>query len=142
MSGFEIAGVVLGAFPVIFETIKAFQACHDDAKIFFRWMTYVDKIRRQPRQLHVKYKMTIELVLMPITDEGEREEMLSNAESALWHRSDIADLIRSRLHHAYEPFVSLGLEISSIIVEVDNYLKLNRSSTVRPTAHPRVTFTV
>lgn len=44
MSGFEIAGVVLGAIPLIIEAVKGYKAGRNDAAVFIKWRGLLDQL--------------------------------------------------------------------------------------------------
>lgn len=44
MSGFEVAGVVLGAIPLIIEAIKAYKAGKSAASMFVQWRGLLDRL--------------------------------------------------------------------------------------------------
>ncbi len=130
MSGIEVAGLVLGAIPLLVVALQHHEACEDKVTIFVYWRKYLARTRRTLLLLHVSYKMTLKTVLKPITDDVELEELLDKPESSLWRSRDIRDALRRGLHDAYEPFLSLTMEVNDIIIEVLNHLDLDRDAAV------------
>jgi hypothetical protein len=131
MSGVEIAGLVLGAIPLVVVALQHYEACEDKVKIFCYWRKHLDKTCRTLLLLHSSYKMTIETVLQPITNAAELEEMLAQPGSLLWHSPSIRDSLQSSLRYAYASFVHLTFEINSVIEELLNHLDLDRHAGVR-----------
>jgi hypothetical protein len=130
MSGVEVAGLVLGAIALVVVALRHYEACEDKVKIFRYWRKHIDKTCRTLLLLHSSYKMTIEIVLQPITNAAELEEMLVQPGSLLWHSPSIRDSLQSSLRNAHAPFLHLTLEINAIVEELLNHLDLDRHAGV------------
>ncbi len=125
-----MAGLVLGAIPLVVVALRHYEACEDKVKIFCYWRKHLDKTCRTLLLLHSSYKMTIETVLQPITNAAELEEMLAQPGCLLWHSPSIKDSLQSSLRNAYVSFLDLTFEINTVVEELLNHLDLDRHTGV------------
>lgn len=81
MSGLEIAGVVLGAIPLVIAAIEHYEDVTTPMKIFLRFKGEVRKVIRELGNLHVSYEMSLKVLLQPIVGPQELVDMIKDPAS-------------------------------------------------------------
>lgn len=118
MSGFEIAGLVLGAFPIFCEAVSGLRGVFSDLKTWWRFETEFEDLVSAIEREHIAFSQNIEifLALLPIDDEI-KERLLDGQDRDLWFRPDIqAELRRAIQPRYYTWFVR---EMDSIRIALD-----------------------
>jgi hypothetical protein len=132
MSGIEIAGLILGALPLIIAGIESYQEGLDPIKAFYSWERqlphYINKLRLQ----HVHYEQTIRLLFSSITTERQFDSMLADPLGA-WQDEELASKLQHKLDEAYGAYETTIANIQKIMVKIAGKLDLERASSVRST---------
>lgn len=105
-SGFELAGVVLAAFPIV---VKGLGAYVDGVQAIKYWRRYGWELRSYARRLRsqrVRYINTLELLFDGVLEsEDELATLVNDPAGASWHEPRYDKMLRSRLDHSYEHFL-------------------------------------
>lgn len=105
MSGIEVAGLVLGAFPL---AIAAVTEYGEAAKRFRLWYNIGLEHRRCRNDLEfhrVAFVQHLRHLLYPlVSDDDELESLLSDTEDVSWHEKSLDDSLRKRLGESYETY--------------------------------------
>jgi len=130
MSGFEIAGVVLGTIPLI---ISALQAYQKTASTIQRWRFYSRELKSLIRNLdteRVKLQNVCERLLMGLVSVMQMEEMINCPFGEAWKEKDLYDQIRQRLWNSHVLFEETILDIEEAITEIKDRLRMRDDGTV------------
>ncbi len=101
MSGFEIAGVVLGALPLLISAMEHYESSLDRVLAFFKWKDELHKAMRELWIQHSYYEMTLRNLLVGMVDEAELVEMMSQPQSPLWKSPGLDEKLRQKLGAAH-----------------------------------------
>ncbi len=104
MSGFEIAGVVLGSVPIL---ISALQLYIDGASTMKRWRFHAKELKSMVRVLdteHAKLQNVCEKLLTGIVPDAEIESMINDPFGKAWQSREISAKIRLRLWRSFTVF--------------------------------------
>ncbi|KAK0614454.1 hypothetical protein B0T14DRAFT_570391 [Immersiella caudata] len=126
MSGFEIAGIVLGAFPV---AISALQGYRRAAEMIDCW----HEIRREHSkcsheiQFHqLRYTCTVKRLLLPlVVDDDTIARLVADPRGEFWKAPFIADALEKRLQDSYTLYFETITEIRRTIDELNEELIRN-----------------
>ncbi|KAK3352049.1 hypothetical protein B0H65DRAFT_538022 [Neurospora tetraspora] len=135
MSGFEVAGLVLGALPLI---ISALEGYAKGAGAIQQWRFYTRELRILKRGLeteHVKLQNVCEKLLMGIAQPPIIEKMIENTFGPLWKEAENPEIyhkIRQRLWRAARIFEENVKDMNRALQELQE--KLN----VGPDGQPRL----
>lgn len=116
MSGLEIAGVVLGAFPIIISGLEQWQEAARIGKIFLQPDVERNLCLFDLRVQIWLYKMNMKALLIPVADERQVEEMIEAASSPHWRDPRLVDSLEARLKGSYEEYMGI-MERMNITVE-------------------------
>ncbi|OHW97581.1 hypothetical protein CSPAE12_03634 [Colletotrichum incanum] len=123
MSGFEIAGVVLGAFPILCDTAKDLGTVFKKTKSWWQFETSFENFVSTIATQEIAYIQVLERLLDPldITD-GDYESLLRDPRSSLWHEHHIQEELRQCLPQNKFPCELYRLQ-TSFSDEKDRLLK-------------------
>lgn len=102
MSGIEIVGLVLGAFPLAIEGINAYSNCMQTLRDI---KDYQQILRQFARELEVekcKYKNTFLELFAGLAIPAKIERMMADLQGAEWDDEDFQLQLKGRLRPAYE----------------------------------------
>lgn len=126
MSGIEVAGLVMGAFPI---AIKAYGTYEEVVKRYRFW--------RKIRQEHRKWSSDLaaeriifrtrleELLLTSHLEDDKVEELLTGADLTAWNDPVVERCIRERLQGSYDVYLGIVTNIQEILEELGHELALD-----------------
>lgn len=133
MSGFEIAGIVLGGFPILIEAAKPLSRYFQGAERWWHFkrgfMTLISTIEDES----VAYSQNLELLLTPVDIDPEAKASLQeDSRSKLWHDPEIQAKLRNRIKIQYMPwFLRQLLEMRETLDELRGILPITKNGEVR-----------
>lgn len=133
MSGFEVAGLVLGALPII---ISALESYEKSAGAIQRWRSYQRELRTLARGLEterVNLQNVFERLLIRIADAPDIEKMIENPFGPLWkeeHNPEVYHKIRQRLWRSARVFEGNVNEIHKALEELQEKLNIGADGQV------------
>ncbi|KAI1272275.1 hypothetical protein F5Y07DRAFT_380342 [Xylaria sp. FL0933] len=140
MSGFEIAGIVLGAVPLL---ISALEHYGDALSTLNKWRKYERELRSLVRNLdteRVKLQNVCEKLLVGIVPESQIEAMIKDPMGGLWKEEKIQARVQSRLWESYGSFEDTISDIKRAIDEMNQ--RLERQSGREASTLKRTIFTL
>ncbi|KAK5626598.1 hypothetical protein RRF57_002313 [Xylaria bambusicola] len=123
MSGFELAGLILGAVPLL---ISALEHYGDGLSTLKRWRRYEHELRSLVRNLdteRVKLQNVCEKLLVGIVPESQIETMIKDPRGNLWREEKIQKKIQSRLWEGYRLFEDTVADIKKAVEEMEERIK-------------------
>ncbi|KAI0886875.1 uncharacterized protein GGS22DRAFT_118772 [Annulohypoxylon maeteangense] len=126
MSGFEIIGVVLAAFPLALEALKGYDEVSRRFHLFHEIRLEYSKCKFHLSFAQVTFKSHLRRLLQPlIADEDKMNYLLSNPGGSSWVDQDIADLLQLRLGEMSELLIICIEGINNVIQELKRKLVPN-----------------
>ncbi len=125
MSGFEVAGVVLGSTPLIVSAIEAY------IKFMRDWGKVPLELKSLNRQLtteRAKLYNVLEQLLGDMVPQRDIEPMLQDPMGPLWQAKATNDKIRRMLWNSYTPFEETVSEIRDALEDVMERLQVQVTS--------------
>ncbi|KAK1750544.1 hypothetical protein QBC47DRAFT_118880 [Echria macrotheca] len=129
MSGFEIAGVVLGALPLVISAIEHYESSLDRVTVFFKWQDELDKTLRELWIQHSSYEMTLRNILSGIVCDEYLETMMARYDSPLWKDAEVHDELRRKLGAAYNVYDYTIREMAGYMTTLASHLDIDRKKT-------------
>ncbi|KAK6331780.1 hypothetical protein TWF718_002321 [Orbilia javanica] len=118
MSGIEIAGLVLGAIPLVISALEHYEDIIGPTKAFFKFQGELDHAIRELRVQYTLFEQSMEVLLRPITTDHQLNDMIDNSNSNLWQDPDIEEELRKNLGRAYPSYMSTVDRIQSIMTRI------------------------
>ena len=127
MSGFEVAGIVLGAFPLAIESIKAYR---NGVKTIKDMKEYRHTLLQFARDLMVekyKYHNTLLELLGGLADTKKIEQMMADLNSIEWKDKNFRTYLKGRLRPAKDTldnWLSVAKQLNDTLKAVAEKFKL------------------
>ncbi|KAI0968602.1 hypothetical protein F4678DRAFT_442296 [Xylaria arbuscula] len=140
MSGLEVAGLVLGAVPLL---ISALEHYSDGLSTLKKWRRYEHELRSLVRNLdteRVKLQNVCEKLLVGIVSESQIEAMIKEPLGGLWKEEKTQGRIHSRLWEGYSLFEDTITDIKRAVDEMNK--RIENQSGKKASSLKRTIFTL
>jgi hypothetical protein len=121
MSGVEVAGLVLGAFPLL---ISALEHYRETAEVLSDWWQIKREYRKCKDEIRfhqLAFEQNLEKYLLPmIVDEEELQHLIAKPGGPEWRNPDLEGKLKERLPKAYDLFFSTILQMNDTMQELEN----------------------
>jgi hypothetical protein len=126
MSGIEVAGLVLGAFPLL---IYALESYHEGAEVVGDWWqierAYI-KCKQELKYHQLLFEGNIENLLLPlVVDDNELNQLMKNPAGKAWENPELEKKLQKRLPKAYDIFLELMVSINKLMESFKKVLGVN-----------------
>lgn len=126
MSGFEVAGIVLGAFPIAITAVEEFRDVAKRLKLFYAVRTEYKRCRDQLAYNQILFKTNLRRLLLPlVVDDDKIEELLADPSGLGWKEKPLDDLLKKRLKGTYGTYFEFVKEMGTIMDELNEELALD-----------------
>lgn len=120
MSGIEVAGLILGLYPLVVSALEQYRHVYKAAGLLTRFESEYRKTLDDVKDEQLFFRMTLEELLLPLStnesfDEGDLEGLLSDPTVSGWNNEDIQFALQERLGRAYERFVGIMTLLHSLM---------------------------
>ncbi|OAL40253.1 hypothetical protein AYO20_00673 [Fonsecaea nubica] len=119
MSGLEIAGLVLGALPIVASLIGEYREGVDTIMSIISTRRYRREVRRYQDGLSTEstiFQNTLERVLVQIVhDEEDIATLLQDPDSALWRRSEYNAELQRMMKNSYGAYMATMTELAYLL---------------------------
>ena len=130
MSGFEVAGIVLGSIPLV---IAALEHCGQGLWTLQRWRKYQRELRSLTRNLEterVKLQNVCEKLLIGLVPPAMIESMIDDPMGDLWKDKETLRNIEIRLWKCFDVFERTIGDIKAAVDEMDKHIDSQRGGKV------------
>ncbi|KAF2808967.1 uncharacterized protein BDZ99DRAFT_389975 [Mytilinidion resinicola] len=128
MSGLEVAGVLLGGFPLI---ISGLEHWRDIAKVggfFWRVRKEYTKCRRDVQFHEILYKRNLKELLLPIVnDADEVTRLMGDPGGKDWSCNALQERLEGRLQESYGLYMEIIREMNETAEEMKKELSLDKA---------------
>jgi hypothetical protein len=103
MSGFEIAGIVLGAFPLLLNGAQSLSGVFQDARHLLRFEAEFERFLMKIEDAQIAYSQMLDLLLDPLDaiSPHDLETLKDNPSSSLWQNPCVHAALKDRLQLKY-----------------------------------------
>ncbi|OIW28722.1 hypothetical protein CONLIGDRAFT_703809, partial [Coniochaeta ligniaria NRRL 30616] len=126
MSGIEVAGLVLGAFPV---AIWALEQYRDVARLMGFWFEIRLEYQRSSNELkfhRLSFLRNLKRLLLPlVSDDTQLQRLINEPGGSLWKDPDIQKALEARLQDSYELYLEILGEMQRVMQEVNQELAVD-----------------
>ncbi|KAK4203638.1 hypothetical protein QBC40DRAFT_316431 [Triangularia verruculosa] len=128
MSGFEIAGVVLGTLPVIIHILQSYASSISSLRRYHR---EVRSLIRRLETEHTTLEDILEKLLIGIAPEDQIEEMIREPFGPLWKDQEIHTRVRGRLWRSYGIFEQNIRDLRDSLKEIRQQLNTDSGGNLK-----------
>ncbi|GKT45905.1 uncharacterized protein ColSpa_06086 [Colletotrichum spaethianum] len=126
----EIAGLVLGAVPLLISAIEHYEDFVEPTVAFFKWKGQLSKVTRRLLMGHTAYEQNVRLLLKQVVSNEDLVDMINDPQSDDWKSEWLVKDLREKLGNAYQPAFSTIQEIARIMISVAANLNIDGSDKV------------
>ncbi|KAL7934081.1 hypothetical protein V8C35DRAFT_303157 [Trichoderma chlorosporum] len=126
MSGFELAGTVLNAFPIAISALEVYRKLADQLGLFFK-IKYEYRKWRNDLDFHkLAFTKNLRELLLPLVADDEKiRELLLAPGGDCWKDESIARLFKQRLQDSYGLYMQYIQHIKEALDEINEVLAVN-----------------
>ncbi|KAG4284337.1 hypothetical protein FPRO06_08716 [Fusarium proliferatum] len=128
MSGFEIAGIVLGSIPLLISAIEHYSDSLDRATAFFKWKDGLNSALREFWYQHSSFELTLRNILKDVANPPEIEQMIRDPHHELWKSQELSQALQEMLKFAYRPYISTIKDIHACMKRLVSHLYIDRDA--------------
>ncbi|KAK8022471.1 hypothetical protein PG993_013238 [Apiospora rasikravindrae] len=125
MSGIELAGLVLGAFPVALWGLEQYR---DIAKQMGFWFQIRSEYQQSIDELiyhRLSFEGNLKLLLLPLVDDdAQLESMMVEPGGPAWKNAAIQEALEKRLQKSYRPYLSILADMERVMKELNEELAI------------------
>ncbi|KAH7086083.1 hypothetical protein BKA63DRAFT_32446 [Paraphoma chrysanthemicola] len=128
MSGLEIAGVLLGAFPLIVTSVEHWRDVAKVGGYFWRVKQEYIACRREVQFHELLYKRNLKELLLPILhDVGDMTQLLSDPGGKGWSEEGLQDRLTNRLQESYALYMEIVNEMNEAAQKLKQELVIDKT---------------
>lgn len=133
MSGIEVAGLILGAIPLVISGLEHYAEGVSTIKIMFNAPSEFKSLSRRLRVEQKIFKNAIELLLHDCIDDDQMlaDLMSDTADSKLWSDPEVGKALRQKLQTSYSVYLDTMTSLETTLLEFRERLKLNDDGKVK-----------
>jgi hypothetical protein len=129
MSGFEIAGFLLGAFPLIISGLEHWRDVARVGGFFWRVRKEYTKCLREVQYHEILYKRNLNELLLPIVnDTDEVARLVSDPGGKGWSNKALQERLEGRLQESYGLYMEIIREMNETAEELRKELSLGKET--------------
>ena len=129
MSGIEVAGLILGAFPVLLGAIKKNKEVLELIEDWWKVERLYEASWKKVKAQQVLFKRNLVQFLRPIfIDDSLLNELIANPFSEQWDWSNLAASLREHLPMDYESYVDTMQEFYEILLILGELHGINKQA--------------
>lgn len=123
MSGFEIAGAVLGAFPIAVSALDGYRRVARKAKLYVTIRAEYTKCEKELKFHELALKRHLRQLLLPVVSDNDRVSLLlAHPAGDGWKDAHISRCIEKRLGDSYELYLSYVVGIGEALEKLKTTL--------------------
>jgi hypothetical protein len=130
MSGVEVAGLVLGALPILLAGLQFYAEGIAVTKRYWKYREEVNSLLDDLKAESSVYQNSIETILLGVVDARDVAEFLSKPGGVLWMTPGFERKLKKRLSTSYESYLSTILKLCTTAETFKARLKLGDSGQV------------
>jgi hypothetical protein len=130
MSGIEVAGILLGAFPLIISAMEHYRDVKKSTAIWWKIRKSHNRDYNRLKECELQYQLQLELLLYPLLDDWvvdspQYEQLLANPGGAGWKEPHVEDSLIERLQQRYSPYMRVMAELSEAMEKLCKVTKVD-----------------
>lgn len=128
MSGLDIAGLALGAFPLVLRLLDDYRKGAEAMGDWWRIRRAYVEWKHDLEYHRTAFELNSKLILMPLMDDDELESFLNDPSGAAWKDKVWETRLRERLSDTYDAVLKLVSGIHDIIEAIGKELGVNNTN--------------
>lgn len=127
MSGLEVAGLVLGAFPIAIEVLGRYKEVARRLGFWYKVAAEHKKCDSQLKYYRLIYENNLKRLLLPLTglDDKQIDKLLQDPAGSCWTEAKTAESLEKRLGSSYEVYLQCMDEIHDLVKGMNHELSFD-----------------
>jgi hypothetical protein len=126
MSGIEVIGVVLGAFPIAIMALEKYGKLATRLNLFYSIRSEHKRCLDDLVYHQILFKMHLRRLLLPLAvDDDKIDELLNDPGGTSWKEESIDDILKRRMKDAYLPYFGYVQEMARVMEDLNQCLALD-----------------
>lgn len=126
MSGIEIAGLVLGVFPLLIRALEGYREAAEVGRDWWRIQRAYDKCFQDLKYHQMILEGNIERFLLPlVVDDEEMKTLMADPAGEEWEDEELETRLKERLPKSYGVFLNIMSDITEIMEALKKELGVN-----------------
>lgn len=126
MSGFEIAGLVLGAFPLAISALEKYRDMATRLGLFFKIRLEYKKVLDNLEIHQLTFTRHLRQLLLPlIVDDDKIGALLADPGGPSWKEKAVAELLERRLQDSFPLYMNCILGLQRVMDDINHELALD-----------------
>lgn len=130
-TGIEVAGLVLGALPILLEGLKFYSEGVDTAIRFWKYREGVKGLISELAAEQTIYQNSIEIIIHGVVDARDVAEFLTRPGGELWQKPDFEERLRKRLETSFDSYLNTVSRMKIVVDAFKGKLKLDNKGKVQ-----------
>jgi hypothetical protein len=116
MSGIEVAGLVLGAFPLLIRALESYREGAEVVSDWWRIETAYTKCKQHLKYHQLLFEGNIERLLLPlVVDDDKLKQLMENPAGTAWEDPKLEKKLQERLPKTYDTFLGVVIDINKLM---------------------------
>ncbi|KAI4931251.1 hypothetical protein J4E85_003841 [Alternaria conjuncta] len=129
MSGLEVAGVVLGAFPLLLSGIEHWRDVAKVRNLYWHIRKHHKKCQQDIEFHKVLYTKNLEELLIPLVgNKDEVARLVADPGGQGWDDKALQKLLEGRLNESYELYLSIITDMNDVVKEFNREIRFDKES--------------
>ena len=129
MSGLEVAGVVLAAFPLILESLESQRKVARTWSIWWQIRREYQKSSHELKYHQLAFERNLKFLLLPlVATDDQIESLLSTPGGPEWQNADLAQQLEQRLKGSLDAYLSIVHAMEETLDSLKKELGAHKSS--------------
>lgn len=128
MSGFEIAGLALGAFPIILRVLDDYRKAAEAVGNWWQIRRAYEDWKHDLDYHRTAFELNSKRILMPLMPDVEIDALLDDPTGAGWSDQDLDARLKKRLPDTYEVVLGIIRRIYGLMEDLKKHLDVQGSN--------------
>ena len=129
MSGIEVAGLLLGAFPLLISALEHYRQGAEVLEDWWHIRKEYNKCKNEIKVQELAFEDNLERFLLPlIVDDHEIAALIAEPGGIKWKDTKLEDKLKRRLPKSYDLFLDTIYDIKSTMDDLNEELGLGREA--------------
>jgi hypothetical protein len=128
MSGIEVAGLVLGAFPILIHALDSYQKGAEVLKDWWKIERTHKRCKQDLKYHRILFEGNIERFLLPlVVDDDELKTLMADPAGAGWEDQELETRLKERLPKSYDVFLDIMSDINELVDQLKKELGVHNT---------------
>ena len=128
MSGFEIVGVVLGAFPLVVLAIDGYRKALESIGMFKHAEELLKTFERRINRMHFVFRENVQQLLKPLENSEEIKMLLDNPDDPNWKTPKLDEGVRKQLSGSYQIYIETIEDYHAVMEDLVSLLGKSKAN--------------